>query len=272
MMFKYLKLDIFIKLGAFYSFSWAIHIILISIVSFFHFRLGHRLMVIENWIYDFSWVVLLLSKTFAIGLYLRYFSNERFEGRFLKYIKEGVSIHRPLMYVIPILCTIFLIYYIDPSKKIRTNFEFIRTFIHMISIVITFSIDLIFLHSHHSQSESWVQGQRDKIEWGELIGCSIMSYFYFKLIVPYANYDLYIFNLIFTTFAFYYFSRELSFPISFVAIVIAPIYGLFGFDPIWSKEYSYFDSQLTSLNIQTSAIMIALLTYYIFEFKKRSTR
>ena len=261
-MIKDLKINIFLKLGAFYLFAWAIHIVLVSIVSFFHFRLDHRLMVIENWIYDFSWLAFFISKTIAIFLYLKYFSSERVEGRFVKNILTSFSRLDGIFYLIPLVSMIFLMFFIQPEQKLNSNFEISRSIFHAISILFIFGVDLVFLKT--------INTFKDGINWIEVLVCSFMSLLFFKLSMPYSNMELFFFNINFIIFTFFYFSKELSFPMSFVAFVVVPLYTLLGFDPIWGGDYSFFTSELTSLNIHTSAIIIALITFYLIENKKES--
>ncbi len=47
-----------------------IHLILVSIIMFFHFLLHHGLAVIEVWIYQSAWQILIFSKLAASGIFL----------------------------------------------------------------------------------------------------------------------------------------------------------------------------------------------------------
>jgi uncharacterized membrane protein len=51
---------------------WGVHIIELSLVSFFHFLLDHRLAVIEGWVFDKAWEMILIAKVLPILFLLKF--------------------------------------------------------------------------------------------------------------------------------------------------------------------------------------------------------
>lgn len=52
--------------------QWFFHNIIMSVVTFFHFKLEHNLKIINEWIFDNGWEIVSLGKVFASYLFLKF--------------------------------------------------------------------------------------------------------------------------------------------------------------------------------------------------------
>lgn len=138
---------LFLVLGLFLL--WGVHIVELSIVSFFHFLLGHRLAVIESWVFDKAWEMIILAKIIPLifllkFVYLKSESRHPLRSQFL----SGVRIpgHETWVSVVVglILVALFARPILNPSM---TQWNGLKTFINSISLFIFFMCDVFFVDS-----------------------------------------------------------------------------------------------------------------------------
>jgi hypothetical protein len=52
----------------FYALIWIVHLLFVSVLSFFHFLLNHQLGTIEAWIFAWGWPIILICKLASLGV------------------------------------------------------------------------------------------------------------------------------------------------------------------------------------------------------------
>lgn len=89
-----------------YSFiRWGLHICMISLVSFIHFLLKHKLSVIESWIFSHGWYLVAWSELLTLALFYRFIQSDDLRY-FLKHFLEDLT--RPYQFKNSLIYLLFL--------------------------------------------------------------------------------------------------------------------------------------------------------------------
>jgi len=257
----------FLRLPAFYIFGWLIHIITISVIAFFHFRLDHTLIVIENWILDLAWPVNLFSKTISFVIFFKYF----YEGR-ARSIFEVIFDRKNLIpsfhtFALTVMNLAFFVYFSAPSYADNVLFDFGRTFTHAFSIFATLLIDLMVI----LVIENELKDKRHTIF--KVFYSSVVVFIYFLMCFPMVKeipFSL-LYLLVLNFSYFFLFNRSVSVSMLFVLVVIIPLYCVLGFDPVWGNKFSALTSSIYSINLQSFCLMLAFSGYFYVIYRKRSS-
>ncbi len=257
----------YLKFSVFYLFAWLIHIVVISGVAFFHFRLDHRLIVIENWILDYAWPLNLLSKSVALYCFLKYFYDSKHKslGDILFSGKRMLpSFHA---FSLAVMNIVFFIFFIKPVLVDNVLFGIDRLAVHTTSIIITMLIDFIVILIIEKSEDSS----------GEVIPkifyCSLIVFAYFLACFPMIKNISYstVFILVLNFSYFFLFKRSIAISFTFIGVVLLPLYCLIGFDPVWGNKFSLFKSSIYSIDLHSFSLMIVFLGYFYFLYRKRSS-
>ena len=103
---------ILIRYGLYHLAHCFIHLIFVSIIMFFHFLLNHGLAVIEVWLAQSAWRILILSKLTATGLFFLVAHKFSFWqlGSMPSVLSPDVkfALHLEVLTIIPFLLLAFL--------------------------------------------------------------------------------------------------------------------------------------------------------------------
>ena len=130
----------------FYVVIWLVHLVLISIVSYFHLLLNHSISTIGDWIVDRGWTLIVISKLFVFILVYQFVRlKSDYLVLFKKYFKNAIQWPRQEMYV----CLLFLIIGLVSLGSIEWNssliFELDRIALSGIGSFLFFAFDYVFL-------------------------------------------------------------------------------------------------------------------------------
>ena len=127
----------------FYFILWSMHLVLISLISYFHLLLNHNIRTIGDWIGDRGWTLIILSKVLIFYLALQFI---RLKSKKLSLIKSYFrnSIQLPKKEILVAL--FFLLIGLMGLGKMGVNhtliFELDRMLLSIIGTFVFFSIDL----------------------------------------------------------------------------------------------------------------------------------
>lgn len=238
---------------------WVIYFILVSIASFFHFRLGHKLIIVENWLYDFSWQLLVMARILGFFASAYLFSDIR-----IKDIRSQLSfdwynnITTPT-YLVSFASILVFLFFIRPSHLENVQFSVFQLIIHNILIFAFFFFDFL-------NSKLFLKKKRGV---GRLFHIFVEgSFVYLSLFVLFPrNTSLEIGHLLLFYIAYihlYLFNYSVLKGMIFVSIVFVPLFAFLGHDPLWGTYYSMFFSRLTSLLMPAISLLIVTIAYSYF--------
>lgn len=228
-----------IKYYALFSFVlWSVHLILISLISYFHLLLNHNIRTIGDWIGDRGWALIILSKILIFYFALQFI---RLKSKKINLIKNYFrnSIQWPRKEVIVSLS--FLIIGLMGLGKIALNrtliFEFDRMIFSVLGTLVFFGVDyaLLVVLEIFFPLESKKDRRRKLFLFPLLFYSFTYATFIYEQTVSFKLYAFFFLLLYLGEWR----RRNWTLPILFLLAFLIPCYSLFGMDPVWSSSYSF---------------------------------
>lgn len=267
------------QIGAFIS-----CLLIISLFSFFHFLLNHKVFEIEEWVYEHGWFIIVSSKVLSTYVILKFTTLKNSYRRPIKEFFQN-DLERPSGDVI-VLSLFFLISNIFFSKPYffeHLNNEFFKIVICFFSVILFYFTDVVtiyFLEKYSSIS---------RLE--KLTRMTFYLFIFFlnnKLIFPMISFketnpsdpSFFEVNLLMT---FHFFvilylglysteiqkiQRNLGNSLFYVVFILAPFAAFFGQDPLWGGLYSPFRLRVALGKEYYFSLGIILIFYLAFKSRK----
>ncbi|MGZ3787626.1 MAG: hypothetical protein ACXVLQ_03845 [Bacteriovorax sp.] len=251
----------------FYFVLWSVHLVLISLISYFHLLLGHNIRTIGDWIGDRGWVLIIISKILIFYLALQFIRLKSKKINSIKsYFRNCIQIPRKEV----IVALVFLILGLMGLGKANFNrtliFELPRMAFSTVGTFIFFSVDyalLIILEIFFPLHS--VEDRKRKL-------------FLFPLLFYYFTYATFIYEQLvsFKLYAFFFLllylgewrRRNWTLPLLFLLAFLVPCYSLFGLDPVWSSNYTLLilEKNISSISF---FILIGFAVYYLHRTQRK---
>lgn len=232
-----------------------------SIGIFFHFLLDHEISIVEAWLHNNQWELLIVSKLASLYLLNRWFRIRMYE---LKSIRELVKqlVHWPetRALVIAVFMTASFIALGDVEYTGRNLGYSYYHFISFVSIFLFFAIEFIVIAYLRDVLDQKEQPPAVALAAG-FTGLFTLS---FRLSVP----DYY--NLL-PYFALCYLAlivlsgrqfKSWSNVVCFLVLFVAPMGSLFGLDPVWGNDFSPFKLQKSLSMTLLGVVWVISFSYY----------
>ena len=252
----------------FYFVLWSFHLILISLISYFHLLLNHNIRTIGDWIVDRGWFLIILSKVLIFYLALQFIRLKSKKINSLRgYFRNSIQLPRKEI----IASFIFLILGLMGLGKLGINhtliFELPRMLLSAVGTFIFFAVDyalLVILEIFfplHQQNES-----RRKL-------------FLFPLLFYYFTYATFIYEQVvsFKLYAYFFLllylgewrRRNWTLPLLCLVTFLVPSYTLMGLDPVWNSNYTILTMEkgIPTLSI---FILIGFAIYYLHRSQEKN--
>jgi hypothetical protein len=240
--------------------NWGTQLLLVSLAIFFHFLLDHDLSIIEAWIHNRGWQILILCKIIAVFVWYNFFITSKSEldhikGQVLNYM--GWPLRR--YYVISLCLSVSVLILSQFQYQLQFEFEPMSLILASCGSLVLYGADLLityFLFELHNRGE--------KVCLPKIIGLSILFSSFNSLIFDYNKDSLLIVGVhYFFIFLFSFFKGTNIFNgLVYILITVIPFAVLWGIDPLWGKDFSLFTLEHYPTNIEYSAVAIVLLVYY----------
>lgn len=237
-------------------------IILSSIGAFFHFLLDHEISIVESWLHNNHWEILIIAKLISLFLLSRWFKVRLYELKSIRQlIQELVNWPEPRALVI---AAFMIAGYLTLGGAVYSGqvgywYHHIASFL---GIFLYFGIEFIVI--------AYLD---DVLNQKEQPSYFLLSLFYtvlfgvaFRLSIPdYYNLLPYV---IFCFSTLLYLSgksfKSWSNVVCFLAIFVAPMAALFGMDPVWGDDFSPFKIKSTLGPPFLAVIWVISFSYYKF--------
>lgn len=223
----------------FYAFLWGFHLILISLVSYFHLLLNHNIRTIGDWISDRGWTLIIISKLIVFYLAML-FVNLRTKKIFsLKsYFRNSIQSPRIEIFVTLIFLIIGLMG-IGEMKINRTMIiEIDRLIFSMAGTFVFFAVDyvlLVILDVFYPLRDEHLRLKR-------IFLFPLLFYFFTAATFVYEQ------TISFKLYALFFLllysgewrRKNWTLPALFLTSFIIPAFSLMSLDPVWGEIYSPF--------------------------------
>ncbi|MCK5072407.1 MAG: hypothetical protein KAQ98_03210 [Bacteriovoracaceae bacterium] len=235
------------------------HLLLISVIAFFHFLLGHKLAVIEEWIYDHGWNIVIMSKLISTWLVFKFIIlKSDFRTSFGSMLRGRLLVPSKEVIVVCIFAFIFLVFQGSPKVIVHNDFriwKILMAFIGHIVFYLSDMVIIVLLQKHYPLDKIrlnlrlltfpllFVLFSRISFIYASQMGIMIFFYFYFILYLIRVNENNYSNILCFIV------------PMSCLGVVC-------GLDPVWGDSFS-FVSMKNNPGILHLSVMVFMAMAYI---------
>lgn len=239
------------------------YLALVSTISFFHFLLDHEMGIIENWLNQNSWEILITSKLGSAILTLKSLMLNNYQLKsFRAFFKQ--TLHLPkrknLVFVLFIIIILYALLNQFGSELIRRDGEYSfsltsylgASFFYLIDVVVIF---YCLIHMEITLRQTLI------------LNLILPLFFYVttKIALPYVDkYTIFIFLHIITLNIFMFKDRDnFSNCILYAFGVIGPLSALLGIDLVWDNSYAIYSFPKTVPIIGIILIWLTAIIYYL---------
>lgn len=257
---------------------WFFHFLMISVISFFHFQLGHRLGIIENWIFHQAWEIVILTKILALYVIIR-IVHIRGESR--KPIRDLLTsgFEKPKMEIFVVITFSILAFFLSgqPTVSDKVSVEVFKSLVSLVGVIFFFMSDVFILNllqGHFPLSrKTWII---------KLLICPLIFWGFSYISFRYGeNLDslIYFYLLMLLFLASWRRLKKLkvksksnvsnwSLPFLYVIFFIGPVNSLLGIDILWGKAFSYFELIKPIYFYHLLVISIVSIVYFTMRAKE----
>ena len=236
------------------------HVLVISLISFIHFQLGHGISIVEMWVYEHAWEVLIVTKCLSFILIYKILMMYSLRSILKDLMSDRNYLHYQRRSLVFILFFIFFILYIGkPVQSEVFSFEAFELTLSFIGTGFFYGVDFLVI---------LLIGQLFSIKHFSQI---LISGFLFSLLFSIASLTTFLYqrNMNFLTFVFFYIlvsffsAKQYMWNISlyFLVLFILPLATLFGVDPIKGGEFSPF---VLSHQLQPLIVIFLFIISFIY--------
>lgn len=238
-----------------------IFIVLSSIGAFFHFLLNHEISIVESWLHNNHWEILILAKLLSLFLLNRWFKVRLYEMKSVReLVKEFVRWPEPKAIVISFF---MLVSYLSLSGTKYTGQNLGYLYYHLTSflgIFLYFGIEFIVIAYLDD-----ILNQKEEPSLGILsIVYTLLFTVAYRLSVP-DYYELLPYMVMCFSTLLYLSGKSFkswSNVVCFLIMFVAPMGSIFGMDPVWGDDFSPFQVS-TKLGLSfLSVIWMVSFCYY----------
>jgi len=252
----------------FYFFLWGFHLILISLVSFFHLLLDHNIRTIGDWIGDRGWTLIIISKLVVFYLTMLFVNLKTKKLFSIKsYFRNSIQTPRIEVFVTILFLLIGLIGMGEIGFNSTMIVEIDRIFLSIVGTFVFFAVDyvlLVILDVFYPIHEEYLRYKRLIILPLLFYIFSAATFVYEQTITP----------KLFMMFLLLLYSGEWrrknwTLPALFLCAFIIPSFSLLGLDPVWGEAYS---PLVASRKISTFSIFVLIgfsIGYLLYNLKKK---
>ncbi len=241
-------------------------VIMSSIGAFFHFLLDHEISIVESWLHNNQWEILISSKLFALFMLNRWFKVRLYQLKtFRELVKESISWPEAKAIVI----SFFLgISYISLGQTVFVDQNvgyWYYQFTSFYGLFLFFGIEFILLAYLEDVLNVDQRPNRIYLSLGYLVIFTLA----FRLSVP--DYYGLIWYLLLCFSAVIYLSgssfKNWSNVVCFLMIFVAPMGSLFGLDPVWGDDFSPF--KLTHRPQFAFLAVIWMISFLYYQYREQ---
>lgn len=234
------------------------YLIIISIIAFFHFLLGHRLSQIQEWILGYGWQLVIMSKLIAIYIIFHFIEMDNIKGDIYKKI---INIKKRMpernVLIVTLFTAVFFILAGKPEAITYHQFQIIRFVLAIIGMLVFYLTDLFLISAMQYLYPLNRHGLKLRLLIFPLIfwGMSKLTFMYTdginELVWVLFFGALYLLNM----------NMNNQSNILYFISLISGVFVFCGSDPVWGELFStiHFGKPLTIIHI--SSWLIIFMTY-----------
>lgn len=246
---------------------WAFYIVELSVVSFFHFLLDHRLAVIESWVFDKAWEMIIVAKVLPLlfllkFIYLKSVSRHPFRDQFI----SGVKTPQYEIWVAIVASLILTVLFTRPMPNPEmTQWDGFKSFVSCFSLFLFFMSDLFFIDA---LDRMYPLGTKLKTLRNFIY--SVVSFYILQLIFLHAqNMSPFFGMTLFFVLTLHHYKKNWIETGVYLFFFLVPALSLLGLDFIWGESFSIFVAQGQDITVLFLAVYLSCIFYVSYSNKIR---
>lgn len=244
----------------------ALVVILSSIGAFFHFLLDHEISIVEAWLHNNSWEILIFSKLISLYLLNRWFSMRMYQ---LKTIRELITELVSWPHVEAVVVPVFMTFgYLSIAKVDLVPQNIGYWYYHIASFVglfLFFGVEFVVIAYLDDVLNQ--KGKPNRLILG--LAFTLIFAAAYRMSVP-DYYGLLPFVILSFSSLLYLSGKSFnswSNVVCFLLLFVAPMGAVFGLDPVWGNDFSPARVE-TKLNVAfLAAIWVISFSYYKYRLR-----
>ncbi len=252
----------------FYMVLWALHLIMISLVSFFHLLLNHNIRIIGDWIGDRGWTLIIISKLLVLYFGMQFINLKTNKLAAIKsYFRNSIQAPRIEMYVALLFLLIGLCGVGQVSTNTKMIFEFNRLLLSALGTFILFSVDYLLM----IVLDIFYPIRDEAIRMRRIFLFPLLFYFFtgatfiYELTISFKLYSLFMLLMYVSEWR----RRNWTLPLLFLVAFVIPCFTLMGFDPAWADVYSIYFPVRKISSFTFLILTIFAVGYLQYHLKKK---
>lgn len=260
---------IFFHYISYLSFYFLLNLIVVSSVSALHFSLDHKLGTVEDWVFRHSWGIIVISKFLACFLTIRFINYLFHAGNPLIDFFRSVDF-KGAKTILKLVLGLLFVYPLTLDFSWNVNWYSRLNLLIMSYWGTFFFYFLDFLIIAYTLYLYPV-----KLSHGHKIGLSFLwaIIFYFFNLISIDYYPkitgLMFFNFFSIFLIYFYLNRNWWNIFIYLVFYVCLQSAIWGFDPIWGGEYSFFRVSYSGFSIFSSILFLAFCLYLFYYFSRR---
>lgn len=240
-------------------------VILTSIGAFFHFLLDHEISIVESWLHNNHWEILILSKLFSLFLLNRWFTMRLYQLKSIReLVRELVHLPEPKAIVVSVFMVVSYLTLARASYSPHNVGYWYYNLTSFLGLFFFFAIEFIVIAYLDDVLSNTKQLS---LPWtcALYIGFFTLAY---RLSVP--DYYGLLPYVIFCYSTLLYLSgnsfRSWSNVVSLLLLFVAPMGAFFGLDPVWGDDFSLFKFK-DKLNL-TFLALVWVISFCYYKYRE----
>lgn len=251
----------------FQSIVWIFHLVVISLVSFFHLILNHGLGTIAEWINERGWELIIFTKVVVLFLFFQFFSL-RFQvlSKIKSFYQNGFMRLRSDFLIVSVFFFIALFALGKPESNTAIGLEIGNLVLSYVGLIVFFGVDFLFLVL---LSANFPLPQNDHFKAIVIHALTFFLGSWLSFQYEFINVNsIFFFIFLFLMYLSVWRRDNWTLPFTFLCFILTPISAFFGFDPVWQNQYSFlrFTQQIEPLEFN---LIIVFCMLYLHLQQKR---
>lgn len=221
----------------FYFFLWGFHLILISLISFFHLLLDHNIRTIGDWVADRGWTLIIISKVIVFYLAMLFVNLKTKKFYSVKsYFRNSIQTPRLEIFVAILFLLIGLAGIGEMNFNSTMIVEIDRILLSIAGTFIFFAVDyalLVILDVFYPVREESLRLKRLALFPLIFFLFSAATFVYEQTITL----KLYAFFIL-LMYTGEWRRKNWTLPALILCAFIVPAFSLMGLDPVWGEAYA----------------------------------
>lgn len=270
--------------GLFHLGIFILSLLIISLISFFHFLLKHNVAQIEEWIYEHGWIIVILAKILSTYIILKFVTLKNSYRKPLKeFYQNDLRVPSGDIFVLSLFFFISNLIFGKPFYFEHLRVEFFKILISFFSIIAFYFTDLLtiyFIEKHFSISKLdrlirmlfylLIFYLSNKFVFPMVYfkeaSSSTSPLFEMKILMSFHFFIILYFGLVFNGIKDRV--KIIGNGLFYLIFFVAPFSAFFGQDPLWGDLFSPF-----KLGVELGAeyyisLSVVLILYLAFKMRK----